>query len=51
MIEGAHVLLVNDIPDEMVHVIDILRDLGLNVHVETLSQDALSVSTITGSTP
>lgn len=42
VIRGAHVLLVNDIPDEMEHVIDILRGLGLNVRVETSSEDALS---------
>lgn len=41
VIRGAQVLLVNDIPAQMSHVIDILRDLGLIVQVETSSEDAL----------
>ena len=45
VIRGAEVLLVNDIPDEMRHVIDILRNLGLNVQVETSSEHALSALT------
>ena len=41
VIRGARPLLVNDIPEEMSHVIGILRDLGLDVQVETSSDDAL----------
>ena len=33
--------MVNDIPAEMAHVIEILRDLGLDVQVETSSRRAL----------
>ncbi len=42
LIRGADVLLVNDIPDEMSQVTDMLRGLGLNVQVETSSENALS---------
>ncbi len=45
IIRGADVLLVNDIPAEMSHVVDILRDLGLNVEVKTSSKAALSALT------
>jgi CheY-like chemotaxis protein len=41
VIRGGRLLLVNDIPEEMSHVAEILRDLGLDVHVETSSEDAL----------
>jgi CheY-like chemotaxis protein len=41
VIRGARLLLVNDIPAEMAHVIEILRDLGLDVQVETSSEGAL----------
>ncbi len=41
VIRGARLLLVNDIPEGMSHVIGILRDLGLDVQVETSSDDAL----------
>ena len=41
VIRGARLLLVNDIPAEMSHVIEILRDLGLDVQVETCSEGAL----------
>jgi len=34
VIRGARILLVNDIPEEMSHVINIFGELGLNVHVE-----------------
>ena len=36
-------LLVNDLPTEMEHVISILRALGVEVHVVTTSEDAMSV--------
>jgi CheY-like chemotaxis protein len=45
IIRGANVLLVNDIPAEMSHVVEILRDLGLNVEVESSSKAALSALT------
>jgi CheY-like chemotaxis protein len=38
---GARILLVNDIPEQMSHVIEILREMGLNVQVEISSDDAL----------
>ena len=41
VIRGARLLLVNDIPAEMSHVIEIVRDLGLYVQVETSSEGAL----------
>jgi CheY-like chemotaxis protein len=41
IIRGAHLLLVNDNPEEMSHVIKILRDLGLDVQVVTSSESAL----------
>lgn len=41
VIQGARLLLVNDIPEEMSHVVEILRDLGLDVQVETSSDGAL----------
>jgi CheY-like chemotaxis protein len=40
-IRGARLLLVNDIPEEMFHLIEILRDLGLDVKVETSTESAL----------
>lgn|GEM_PF-2712910 len=45
VIRGADVLLVNDVPAEMSHVVDILRDLDINVRVETSSEAALSALT------
>jgi len=41
VIRGARLLLVNDIPEEMSHVIKILRDLGVDVQIETSSDGAL----------
>ena len=41
VIRGARLLLVNDIPTQMSHVIEILRDLGVDVQVETSSDGAL----------
>lgn len=41
IIRSARILLVNDIPEQMSHVIEILRDLGVNVQVEISSDDAL----------
>jgi CheY-like chemotaxis protein len=43
VIRGARLLVVNDIPNQMFHVIEILRDLGIDVMVETSSEDALRV--------
>jgi len=43
IIEGARVLLVNDVPREMSHVIAIIRDLGVDMQVATNSDDALSM--------
>jgi len=42
LIRGARVLLVNDVPAEMQHVIAILRALGIDVEVVTTTQEALS---------
>lgn len=42
LIRGAHVLLVNDVPAEMKHVIAILRELGVEVEVVTTTEKALS---------
>jgi CheY-like chemotaxis protein len=41
LLKGAKVLLVNDVPREMSHVIGMLRDLGVNVDVATSSDEAL----------
>jgi CheY-like chemotaxis protein len=41
VIRGARLLLVNDLPKQMSHVIEILRDLGIDVRVETSSEAAL----------
>jgi len=38
---GARLLLVNDLPNQMSYVIEILRDLGIEVRVETSSEAAL----------
>jgi CheY-like chemotaxis protein len=43
LIRGGRVLLVNDFPEEMEHVISILRDLDVEVQVATTSEDAISV--------
>lgn len=43
IIRGARVLLVNDIPAEMNHVIAILRALEIEVEVETTSDNALKL--------
>jgi CheY-like chemotaxis protein len=42
LIRGSRVLIVNDIPSEMQHVIAILRALGLDVEVVTNTEAALS---------
>ena len=42
LIRGARILLVNDVPSEMQHVIAILRELGVDVEVVTTTEDALS---------
>ena len=42
IIRDARVLLVNDNPREMWHVINIMKELGLDVHVATSTEDALS---------
>jgi CheY-like chemotaxis protein len=42
LIRGACVLLVNDVPEEMQHVVAILRELGINVEVVTTTEEALS---------
>lgn len=41
VIRGARLLLVNDIPDQMSHVINILRDIGTHVTIEISSERAL----------
>lgn len=41
VIQGASLLLVNDVPEQMSHVIEIMRNLEINVHVETSSEEAL----------
>jgi CheY-like chemotaxis protein len=41
VIRGARLLLVNDIPDQMSHVMEILRTLGIDVGVQTSSKSAL----------
>ena len=43
IIRGADVMLVNDSPVEMTNMIEIMRDLGLKVHVEKSSEEALTV--------
>lgn len=43
IIGGARVLLVNDVPREMAHVIQILRDLAVEVEVATDSSLALNM--------
>ena len=42
LIRGARVLLVNDVPSEMLQVIAILRELGVDVDVVTTTEEALS---------
>jgi CheY-like chemotaxis protein len=41
MIKGTRVLLVNDVPSEMWHIIRLLRELGVEVVVATDSEQAL----------
>lgn len=41
LINGASLILVNDVPEQMSHVIEIMRDLDIDVHVETSSEGAL----------
>ena len=41
LFRGARLLLVNDIPNQMSYVIEILRNLGIEVVIETSSEDAL----------
>jgi CheY-like chemotaxis protein len=43
VIKGTRVLLVNDVPAEMTHVIELLRGLHVDVHVSTTSEEALQV--------
>ncbi len=43
IIEGARILLVNDIPSQMRYVISILESLGMTVRVVTSTKEALSV--------
>jgi len=43
LFRGARLLLVNDIPNQMSNVIEILRDLGTDVIIETSSEGALRV--------
>lgn len=40
-IEGGRILFVNDIPDEMRHVISILKSLGMSVEIATSTAQAL----------
>lgn len=40
--EGAHVLLVNDVPKEMRHVIGLLENLRFDVEVVTSTEDAIN---------
>jgi CheY-like chemotaxis protein len=42
LIRGARILLVNDVPSEMQHVIAILCELGVEVEVVTATEEALS---------
>ena len=42
LIRGARVLIVNDVPSEMQHVIAILHELGIDVEVVTATEEALS---------
>jgi len=41
LFRGARLLLVNDIPNQMSYVIEILRELGIDVMIETSSEGAL----------
>ena len=43
IISGARVLLVNDVPQQMAHVIQILHDLAVEVDVVTKSEKALEM--------
>jgi CheY-like chemotaxis protein len=43
IIKGAGVLLVNDFPEQMGNVINILRGLAVEVHVATNSEQAMSI--------
>lgn len=43
LIAGSYVLLVNDVPAEMDHVVRILKDLSIEVNVATTSDTALSM--------
>jgi CheY-like chemotaxis protein len=43
VIQGANVLLVNDVPAEMSYVIELLNDVGIATHVSTSSEDAIAV--------
>jgi CheY-like chemotaxis protein len=42
IIEGAKVLLVNDVPAEMSHVVSLLKELKLNVDIVSSTDEALS---------
>jgi CheY-like chemotaxis protein len=41
LIHGGRVLLVNDVPDEMRHVVSILLKLGVDIETVTSSEDAI----------
>lgn len=41
LLDGSHVLLVNDVPAEMSHVIGIMRGLGIEVNVVYTSDEAI----------
>lgn len=47
IIDGAIVLLVNDAPDEMQHVVGTLRSLHVEVHIATTTEMALAMSEAT----
>lgn len=42
IVKGAHILLVNDVPSEMRHVIAVLRQIGAHVDVARTTDEALS---------
>ena len=43
VVAGAQVLLVNDIPQQMNHVVSLMQQLGIQVAVETTSNGALAL--------
>jgi CheY-like chemotaxis protein len=42
LVVGARILLVNDVPREMEHVVDLLEELRIQVDVATSSEDAMA---------